>query len=148
MNSTIHVSVVLKCNLKKVYSFNVGSLGDVPVISDVVGFNDGRGEVFGPVIHRVVDYASSHVFLIMQSMPEKWLGRYASLVERYCSGKFEKAFAASEKFLAGVSDASVLMLYKHYDFYDVEDKNFLRILLASHFASAEEKKHKQKNGKI
>jgi hypothetical protein len=148
MNSTIHVSVLLKCNLKKVYSFDVGSLGDVPVISDIVCFNDGRGEVFGSVIQRVVDYASSHVFLIIQSMPEKWLGRYANLVERYCSRTFEKAFAASEKFLADVPDASVLMLYKHYDFYDIEGNSFLRILLASHFAVAEEKKHKQINGKI
>ena len=109
MNSTIHVSVLLKCNLKKVYSFDVGSLGDVPVISDIVCFNDDRGEVLGSVIQRVVDYASSHVFLIIQSMPEKWLGRYASLVERYCSRTFEKAFAASERFLADVPDASVLM---------------------------------------
>lgn len=148
MNSTIHVSVVLKCNLKRVYFFDAGSLGDVPVIGDIVCFNDGRGEIFGPVIHRVVDYASSKVFLIIESMPEEWLSRYASLVEKYCSRPYEKAFAASEKFLAGVSDASVRMLYKHYDFYDVEGESFLRILLASHFAVAEEKKQKQINGKI
>ena len=145
MTEDVSVSVRLECTGNPLADFHVGSLADVAVTGDHVGFynQEDTGVQLAEVIGRDIYYMEAgcglrrvlSVCLTVKCPFENWLYLWQDIVEACRDGDVQKAYRKSDRFLRKHADwSSVEFLLRHHDAYLIDR---FGVSLLNHFVGGD-----------